>query len=226
MNDQYAVIVAGGKGIRMNSDIPKQFLPVSEKPVLMRSIDAFHHFNPNIRIILIIPENSMEYWSDLCKEYNFDTPHQVFPGGKDRTSSVRNGLDQISGPGWVAIHDGVRPFVSRKIIHDSFFYAEKYGNAVAAVKTKDSLRVMEGEVSKAVNRELYRVIQTPQTFEVDLIKRAYEIVNPEGFSDDASVLEKYGERIFLFEGSFDNIKITTPEDLELAELILGRRKKK
>ena len=226
MDQNYALIVAGGKGVRMNASVPKQFIPLEGLPVLMHTLNAYHSYDHLLKLVLVLPSEEIENWHKLCKEYDFSVPHLTCEGGKDRTESVRNGLNEIDGNGLVAIHDGVRPFVNNQIIHDSYFHAGIHGNAIAAVKPKDSLRRNEGEISVAVDRQDYRIIQTPQTFRISLIKKAYEILNPNAVSDDATVLEKYGEKIFLFEGSYENIKITTPEDVELANLILKRRKKK
>jgi len=226
MEKNYALIVAGGRGSRMNHELPKQFLKLGDRPILMHTIHAFFNYDPEIKIILILPESETGNWRMLRDEYSFDIPHEIYAGGSDRTGSVRNGLDMIEGDGLVAIHDGVRPFVSRRLIHDSYYYAARFGNAITAVPSKDSLRLMEGENSSSVDRNKYRLVQTPQTFRISLIKRAYEMVNPSGFTDDATVLEKYGEKIHLIDGSYENIKITTPEDLEWAGLILRKNKKK
>lgn len=226
MDPNYALIVAGGRGLRMNNNLPKQFIELNGLPVLMHTLKAFYTYDSSIEILLMLPESQLDKWKDLVKGHRFEIPHRVFAGGKDRSESVKKGLHEISGAGLVAIHDGVRPFVSNSIIHDSFFYASKYGNAVAAVKSKDSLRKVEGKYSSAVDRDKYFLVQTPQTFRISCIKKAYELINPSGFTDDATVFEKYGERIFLIEGSYENIKITTPEDISLARLILDRQKKK
>ena len=226
MDQNYVVIVAGGKGSRMKQDLPKQFMELEDRPIIMHTLEAFHSYSSELNLILILPEDQMEFWNLLVKKHHYMVPHKVFAGGKDRTESVRNGLKQVAGEGLVAIHDGVRPFVSSQIIHESFFQASRAGNAIAAVKSKDSLRRMKDSVSEAVPREDYYLVQTPQTFRISIVKRAYEVLNPSGVSDDATVVEKYGERINLIEGDYDNIKITTPEDVELAKLILKRRKKK
>ena len=226
MSKKSAIIVAGGKGNRMKSELPKQFLSLNGLPVLMLTLRVFHNYDPEIQLILVLPSDSIAVWKELCEKHNFQIEHEICEGGPDRTSSVRNGLAKIGYEDLVAIHDGVRPLVDSKTIHDSYFYAEKWGNAIAAVKSKDSLRVINSGISSAVDRESYRIIQTPQTFKGELIKKAYEIVQPKDISDDAAVLEKYGEKINLIEGSYENIKITTPEDLELAEMILRRRQKK
>ncbi len=220
-SENYAIIVAGGSGLRMGSDIPKQFLELGGEPVLMHTIRKFHQAIDGIVIKLVLPEAQQEYWSTLCRNYRFELPHEVVNGGASRFQSVRNGLNSIAGiSGIVAIHDGVRPFVSWDIIRRSFSVAGEQGNATVAVPLKDSIRVLEKDHSRAVERTAYRIIQTPQTFRLELIKKAFETPELPVFTDDASVLEHAGHMIHLIEGSYENIKITTPEDLILGEALL------
>ena len=220
--NKYAIIVAGGSGSRMGTDIPKQFLPVAGMPVLMHTLLKFQSYSSSLQIILVLPENQMQAWESLCKKYSFEVVHEIVKGGNSRFQSVSNGLNAIHDlNGLVAIHDGVRPFVSKEIIENSFEVAEELGNAIVSVSMKDSIRMVEGEKSVAVDRSAYSIIQTPQTFKVSLIKKAFKVPELLSFTDDASVLEHYGEKINLIEGSYKNIKITTPEDMLLAEAIIS-----
>jgi len=221
---QYAVIVAGGSGSRMNSEIPKQYLPINGLPVLMHTIKAFHNYNNSLSIIVVLPPNDLKLWKELCDTYQFKLPIQVTSGGSTRFQSVRNGLDKVGPDGVVAIHDGVRPIVNKEIIAASFEIAALHGSAIAAVRLKESIRVTDKDQTKMADRSKYRIIQTPQTFQVRIIKEAYRIPEDPQFTDDASVLEKSGHKISLFEGSYKNIKITTPEDLIIAEAFLKNRK--
>ena len=220
---KYALIVAGGKGERMGSETPKQFLPVAGKPLLMHTLQVFHATDPSIELILVLPELHFATWGNLCEEYNFEVMHQVVNGGSMRFESVYNGLQSIDGDeGLVAIHDGVRPLVTSRIITETYRVAGENGNAVAAVRSKDSLRLVVDGVSRAVNREDYYLVQTPQTFRLSGIRKAYASAAHNRFTDDAAVAEAHGETIRLVEGDYRNIKITTPEDLLLAELLISR----
>lgn len=215
--------MAGGSGLRMEADIPKQFIPLSGLPVLMHTIQKFHETIPFIQLLVVLPEAQQEYWKSLCQQYQFSIPYQLVNGGTTRFQSVRNGLMSIEGDeGFVAIHDGVRPFISKDIILRSFEGAEKFGNATAAVQTKDSLRIVVKDENKAVDRSNFRIIQTPQTFELAAIKRAFDTPELPLFTDDASVFEHAGHKIHLIEGGYENIKITTPEDLAWGELFFNK----
>jgi len=215
-----AVIVAGGSGVRMGMAIPKQFLMLHEKPILMRTLEAFAHYDQQLQIVLVLPEAEKDRWQQLCEKYHFQIPHLIISGGANRTASVRNGLNAIHfSEALVAIHDGVRPLVSQKIIHQSFQEAEAKGNAIVSVPLKDSIRWSVEQSNKAVDRSEYRLIQTPQTFKLSLIKEAYANLGAEMMSDDASVLEASGVTINLIEGDYKNIKITTKEDLRVAEAL-------
>lgn len=218
--DEHAIIVAGGKGTRMKQKVPKQFLELNGIPVLMHTIHAFYSYSNQIHIILVLPNDELPRWNSLCQEYNFNIPHTQVVGGNNRSTSVKNGLAIISDErSLVAIHDGVRPLVGTKIIAQSFTVAGKLGNAITAVPLKESIRELTGEQSQAVDRQHYRIIQTPQTFRVAEIKEAYEKVKEEQ-TDDATVAEKAGQTINLIEGEYQNIKITTPEDLCVAAALL------
>lgn len=216
----YALIVAGGSGKRMGAEVPKQFLEIAGRPVLMHTIERFKAFNSGIEIITVLPENQLRHWIDLQKKYSFQVPHTLVKGGSARFFSVRNGLKFVNEPGIVAIHDGVRPFVSIDTIKRCFDTAEELGNAIPSVSPADSLRLLTDSGSKPINRHDVRQIQTPQVFNATLIKKAYlQEFNPE-FTDDATVLEKTGEKINLIEGNRENIKITNPEDLLISTALI------
>lgn len=216
----YAVIVAGGTGKRMGAEIPKQYLELAGKPVLMRTLERFKAFNESIEIITVLPENQLMFWASLQKKYSFNIQHTLVKGGKTRFFSVRNGLKFVDVPGIVAIHDGVRPFVSIDTIRRCFETAEKLGNAIPVIPASDTLRLITEHGSSPVNRLLVRQVQTPQVFRADLIKKAYQQEYLPEFTDDATVLEKTGVKINLVEGNRENIKITTPEDLVISSALL------
>jgi len=220
---EYALIVAGGKGTRIKSKVPKQFLELNGLPVLMHTILAFYRYSDKITIILVLSEDDFKAWESLCIQYNFHKPLILQRGGDSRFQSVKNGLDKIEGDGLVAIHDGVRPMVDEDIIGASFRMAAVHQSAVAAVRLKESVRIMDQDSTKAVDRSRFRLIQTPQTFQVSLIKKAYQQREDPDLTDDASVAERAGCRIALFEGSYENIKITTPEDLVIAEALMKKK---
>jgi 2-C-methyl-D-erythritol 4-phosphate cytidylyltransferase len=216
----YAVIVAGGSGKRMGIETPKQFLELSGRPVLMHTIERFKSFSDAIEIITVLPENQLRHWMYLQEKYSFTVPQTIVKGGIHRFFSVKNGLKFVNVPGFVAIHDGVRPFVSIETIKRCFETAEKLGNAIPAITPADSLRILNDQASQPVNRLNVRQIQTPQVFSAELIKNAYmQQYSPE-FSDDATVLEKTGETINLVDGNRENIKITNPEDLLISSALL------
>ena len=218
--DLYVVIVAGGSGKRMGAEIPKQFLELAGRPVLMHTIERFKTFNDSIEIITVLPENQLRFWIDLQKKHSFNVLHTLVKGGANRFLSVRNGLKFVNSPGLVAIHDGVRPFVSIDTIKRCFEAAEKLGNAIPAISPNESLRIINDLGSIPVNRFHVKQVQTPQVFNAALIKNAYLQEYSPDFTDDATVLEKTGEKINLIEGNRENIKITTPEDLLISDALL------
>ncbi len=220
---EYAIIVAGGSGQRMKSDTPKQFIPVCGLPILMHTILAFHQYSNDLHIIVVLPSKDMLTWEDLCRQYDFNIPFTITTGGETRFQSVKNGLAKTGSEGTVAIHDGVRPLVDKELIAASFQIAALHGSAIAAVRLKESLRITDKDQTRTVDRSKFRIIQTPQTFRIDIVKKAYEQKEISGFTDDASVAERAGFKISLFEGSYTNIKITTPEDLLVAEALLNQR---
>jgi 2-C-methyl-D-erythritol 4-phosphate cytidylyltransferase len=217
---KYAIIVAGGSGMRMQSTTPKQFIKIGGLPILMRTILAFHKYLKDIAIILVIPHEQFSLWYKLVEKYLFNVPCQLVNGGKTRFESVKNGLQAIENEGLVAIHDGVRPFITSKIISQCYNSAEEYGSGVAAVIPKDSLREITSSGNNGINRNQYRLMQTPQTFKLSVIKQAYLSTEDRGFTDDASVAEAAGYKISLVNGDYSNIKITTPEDLKIAQALL------
>ena len=218
----YIIIVAGGKGLRMGSDIPKQFLPVCGLPVLMRTIRRFREYSADINIILVLPKAQQDYWQSLCKEYQFDERYSIADGGETRFHSVSNGLALIpdDAEGVVGVHDGVRPFPSIDVIAGCYETARHQGAAIPVIPVVETVRHLEGDNSKTVSRDEYRLVQTPQTFDIQLLKRAYRQQFTPMFTDDASVVEALGNTITLVEGNRENIKITTPFDLKIAEAIL------
>ena len=213
----WAIIVAGGSGSRMQTDVPKQFLELCGKPVLMHSISAFADACEKIQIIVVLPSLQIAYWQELCHRYTFALPHIVAEGGSTRFHSVRNGLSLLPGEGLVAIHDGVRPLVSRQTITGCFREAAIRGCAVPVLPVNDSVREVSESTNKMLDRSALRLIQTPQVFDITLLKKAYEQEYSPAFTDDASVFEKAGHAIHLTEGNVENIKITTPNDLLVAE---------
>ncbi|MCK5101646.1 MAG: 2-C-methyl-D-erythritol 4-phosphate cytidylyltransferase [Cyclobacteriaceae bacterium] len=223
---EFAIIVAGGSGSRMQSKTPKQFLLLANKPVLMHTIEAFSRYSSNLSIILVLPKIEIKKWEELCIEYNFDHSITIVEGGISRFQSVKNGLDAIkTNDSLVAIHDGVRPLIKPEIISTSFRLARIHGCAVASAPLKESLRFADKNHTKSIDRTKYRLIQTPQTFQTELIKAAYRNYEDNiEFTDDASVAEKNGLKISLFEGSYENIKITTPEDLLVVEALMQHKK--
>jgi 2-C-methyl-D-erythritol 4-phosphate cytidylyltransferase len=216
----YVVIVAGGSGKRMGAEIPKQFLELAGRPVLMHTIERFKAFSESIEIITVLPENQLRHWIELQKKYSFTVPQTIVKGGSTRFHSVKNGLKFVNIPGLVAIHDGVRPFVSLDTIQICFSTAENLGNAIPVISPTESLRLVTDEGSQPINRLHVKQIQTPQVFSAELIKDAYlQEYKPE-FTDDATVLEATGARINLIDGNRENIKITNPEDLLISTALL------
>ncbi len=213
---QYAIIVAGGSGTRMGADVPKQFLLLAGRPVLMHTLEKF----ASCTCILVLPDSQITYWRGLCKAYRFTQPHTIVCGGTTRSESVMNGLSHVPDDALVAIHDGVRPLVAQTVIDESFKAAEKYGSAIPVIDCVDSLRKGNIEQNTAVNRAEYMLVQTPQTFQAALIKNAYKAATNAIQTDDATVLEQAGMPIYLIKGNKSNIKITLPVDLKIAEALM------
>ena len=219
----YVIIVAGGKGLRMGSDIPKQFLPVGGKPVLMRTLERFREYSPTLQIILVLPKAQQEYWKELCEKHNFTVAYQLADGGETRFHSVQHGLALIpdDAEGVVGVHDGVRPFPSIDVISDCYETARTAKAVIPVIPVVETVRHLKGEVSETVPRNDYRLVQTPQTFDIQLLKAANRQSYNDGFTDDASVVEAFGFDVTLVEGNRENIKITTPYDLKIAEVLIG-----
>lgn len=219
----YAIIVAGGKGNRMNHAVAKQFLELNGKPILMHTLEVFQKCVLNPEIILVLNGQQHAFWAELCAIHNFKIPHQVIEGGQERFDSVKNGLSVITEKAIVAVHDAVRPLVSPALILASFLMAEEKGNAVAAVQPVDSVRIQkEGQDSEALNRSELFLIQTPQTFQSEQLKAAYFQPYRNEFTDDASVVEKAGFSINILPGERSNIKITYEQDLQMAAFLLNK----
>ncbi|MDR2147223.1 MAG: 2-C-methyl-D-erythritol 4-phosphate cytidylyltransferase [Tannerella sp.] len=217
---KFALIVAGGKGLRMGGELPKQFIPLIDKPVLMHTLQTFYQWDVSCEIILVIPEEHAAYWKMLCEELNFTIPHTVVFGGETRWKSVKNGLLQIREEGYVAVHDGVRPFVSREVITDCFSAAQEFGAAIPVIPVIESVReIISENESKLFDRERLRIVQTPQVFQTEILKKSYEHSYNKSFTDDASVVEAAGYKVQLVRGNPENIKITTPVDLKVAEML-------
>ncbi len=216
---RFTIIVAGGSGQRMDSSIPKQFLSINNEIILMKSIRSFHEFDSTLKIIVAIPENHLPYWHDLCNKHDFTIKHIVVKGGQTRYRSVKNALEKVANDGVVAIHDGVRPLVSQTTIEQVFEIAEINGNAVPYIDLVDSIRFIDSDVNKPVDRNKYKLIQTPQAFDCNLIKKAYEQSWDEFLTDDASLVEKLGIKINLVPGNRENIKITSQIDIKIAEAL-------
>ncbi len=220
---RYAVIVAGGKGTRMGKELPKQFLPLGGKALLMHTLEKFQLADSECEIILVLPASEIELWQSLIQEHDFKIPHTLVEGGQSRFQSVKNGISSIpSSEGLVAIHDGVRPFVSEKVINQAFLTAKQEGSAIPVVTLKDSIRKVDDGASIFQDRNRFRLVQTPQTFRLEEIKKAFEAEESGLFTDDATVYEYGGKQVTLIEGNRENIKITTPEDLDYAEYLLKK----
>jgi len=219
--NKIAIIVAGGKGLRMQTIIPKQFIEILGKPVLMHTIEAFYRYDSAIQLIIVLPEYQIEFWKSLCKKHDFKLPHHIVAGGQTRYQSVKNGLNTIDSSALIAIHDGVRPFVSIQTIARCFDEADKNGSAIPVMNLEESIRRVDENRSFSVDRTSYKLVQTPQVFNSDILKKAYKQKLSPLFTDDASVVEALGEKIHLVEGNRENIKITTGFDLMVAETILN-----
>lgn len=217
---KHVIIVAGGKGLRMGGDIPKQFLPIGGKPVLMRTLEAFYEYDPFIHIVLVLPVSQQAYWKELCRTYGFELSHDIADGGETRFHSVMNGLALVKGEGVVGIHDGVRPFVAQEVIARCYEEAVTKKAVIPVIGVVETVRRLVGEESETVPRDQYKLVQTPQVFDVVLLRKAYEQPYTDMFTDDASVVEALGEKVWLVEGNRENVKLTTPFDLKLAEILL------
>lgn len=221
----YIIIVAGGKGLRMGGDIPKQFMKIGGEPVLMHTLRRFREYSEKLNIILVLPHDQQGYWQQLCQQHHFDVEHQVVDGGETRFDSSKNGLSAIpdDAEGVVGIHDGVRPFVSVEVIDRCFETARDEYACIPVLPMTDTLRYIDPHGGgKNVMRSDYRIVQTPQAFDIALLKQAFNRPYQESFTDDASVVEALGCQVQMVEGNRENIKITTPFDLAVAETLMKR----
>ncbi len=219
----YLIIVAGGQGLRMGGPLPKQFMLLNGKPILMRTIERFVEALPHVQIILVLHPDYVGVWENLCAEHHFDIPCTITTGGKERFHSVKNGLAAITHPdnnATVGVHDAVRPLVSVDVINNAYSTARKTGAVVPALSSIESVRLLDDDgTSHAVNRSKVMMVQTPQVFSLNLLRKAYSQPYDPAFTDDASVVEAMGHAITLVEGNRENIKLTTPQDIRLAEML-------
>lgn len=215
------VIVAGGSGTRMNSELPKQFIEINGLPILMHTIGKFHSYDPTIEIRLVLPASQIDFWNEMLPHYHFDIPCKVYEGGSTRFESVKNGLSDINDASLVAIHDGVRPFASIETIERGFQLAAEKGTAIPVISVHETLRHLSNEHSTTVNREDFKLVQTPQVFNSVILLEAYQQAYSPKFTDDASVVESLGVNIHLYNGNRENIKITTQVDLLIAKAYIG-----
>lgn len=217
---RYVIIVAGGKGLRMGGDLPKQFLPLGGKPILMHTLEAFRKYDEEMQIILVLPRQQQAYWKKICSELHFSLEHAIADGGETRFHSVKNGLALVTAPGWVGVHDGVRPFVSQEVIARCYELATHKRAVIPVIDMVETVRHLIPSGSETVDRNDYKLVQTPQVFETGLLKQAYSQEFNPFFTDDASVVEAMGVPVFLAEGNRENIKITTPFDLKVSSALL------
>jgi 2-C-methyl-D-erythritol 4-phosphate cytidylyltransferase len=213
------IIVAGGSGLRMGHELPKQFLPIGGIPVLMLTIDAFYRYDAGMHLVVVLPSSQIDFWRELCTTHNFAIKHTVVAGGETRFHSVKNGLTAALPESLVAVHDGVRPFVSQQTIARCFDEALKSGSAIPVTASVESIRQIIGDASVSVNRASYMMVQTPQVFQWQVIDAAYQLPYDTLFTDDASVVEKACFKVTLVDGNRENLKLTTPFDLLVGEAL-------
>ena len=218
---RYAIIVAGGSGQRMESLVPKQFMELNQKPVLMHTIEKFYSAASSIHIVVVLPKTHHSVWVTLCQKHQFSIPHQICEGGASRFQSVRNGLKLCVEEAIIAVHDGVRPLINPDLILTLYHEAELNCAVIPVCPMSESIRKTQGEGSKAVDRSQYYSVQTPQCFSSVILHRAYQQDEQETFTDDASVVEALGKDVHLFTGDQRNIKLTTPEDFVFAQALLN-----
>lgn len=220
----YIIIVAGGKGLRMGGDLPKQFMPLHGKPVLMHTIEQFRAYSDELKIILVLPHEQQDYWRQICQKHNFTIEHTVVDGGQTRFHSSQNGMAAVpdDATGVIGIHDGVRPFVSEETIARCFEAARQFGAALPVLPVTDTLRRVTDDGGYNVQRNDYRTVQTPQTFDAQLLKQAFKQPYSDNFTDDASVVEALGHKVTMVDGNRENIKLTTPFDLVVAEALIKK----
>ncbi len=214
------IIVAAGSGLRMGSSIPKQFIVIQGKPILMHTIQRFYTYDSDINIIVVLPDGEKERWNSLLEQYSFPIKHKIVSGGETRFDSVLNGLKEVEN-GIVGVHDGVRPLISSELISRCFSEAEKFSNAIPAIPVTDTIRETGPAGSKTIDRSNLRQVQTPQCFDVAGLKKAYANAKAKNFTDDAGVFENDGNSIHLIPGEKRNIKITDPDDLVIAAAVMA-----
>jgi 2-C-methyl-D-erythritol 4-phosphate cytidylyltransferase len=218
----YAIIVAGGSGQRMKSSIPKQFIELNGKPILMHTLEKFYSARSSIDLIVVLPKSHQSTWNTLCQKHKFTIPHQICDGGKSRFQSVKNGLALCTKESIIAVHDGVRPLISPYFILNLYKETESKKTLIPVCPVIESIRKVDGNSSEALDRSQYYSVQTPQCFTSEVLHKAYQQKEQNTFTDDASVVESLGEKVHLFKGESNNIKITSPKDLLLAEAILNQ----
>lgn len=219
MSKHSVIITAGGIGRRMQSALPKQFILVNEKPILMYTIECFYHFDPKIEIILTLPQDWFEYWEGLVAEFDFRIPHKIVEGGKQRYGSIKNALKECSGT-YISVHDGVRPLVNETTLKNCFKGVQEFGAVIPVISIVESIRMKTETGTKAVDRSKYLIVQTPQSFHRDVLEKAYELPYHSGITDDASLVEEAGFDIVTVSGNEENIKITAQSDLKYAKMFL------
>ena len=222
MPTKTVIITAGGIGSRMKSDLPKQFLSLNGEVILARTIRQFYAYDPTIELILTLPERWKPYWLNWCEENQFKIKHEVIVGGKERYHSVQNALASAHGE-LIAIHDAVRPLLSLSLIARGFESALNHGAVIPVISLKDSIRFADGAHTKSLDRKKHFLVQTPQVFHREIILSAYKLPFHDGITDDASLVEENGGKIYLFDGEEQNIKITSPLDLSFAEILINQQ---
>lgn len=227
MTSKAVIIVAGGKGLRMGGDIPKQFLPIGGKPILMRTIERFLQYDQDMQVVLVLPEGQQDYWHTLCEQYRFACPYTLANGGETRFHSVKNGLAKVSSEATlIGVHDGVRPFVSLDTIHACYEEATRSEAVIPVTDVVETVRhLLNDRETETVPRSDYKLVQTPQVFSASLLRQAYSQPYIDFFTDDASVVERFGHPVTLVQGNRENIKITTPFDLIVAEAFVQKQPK-
>ena len=225
MTSKAIIIVAGGKGLRMGGEVPKQFLPIGGKPILMHTIERFLQYDKEMQVVLVLPASQQDYWRTLCAQYNFTSPHIIANGGETRFHSVKNGLAKVSSDvSLIGVHDGVRPFVSLDTIGACYDAASEAEAAIPVTDAVETVRhIINNKESETVPRSDYKLVQTPQVFSSTILRQAYNQPYTDFFTDDASVVERFGCAVTLVQGNRENIKITTPFDLIVAEAMMKTR---
>lgn len=218
---RHLIVVAGGTGSRMGMDLPKQFLLLNGRPILAHTLARFHQWDPQLNMVVVLHADFMDHWAELCQEHQVNIPHVAVAGGETRFHSVLNGLRRLdSESGMVGVHDAVRPLVTHDVISRAFSVAERSGAAVPLIPVVDSLRRVDENGSEVVDRSEYYRVQTPQCFQLEVLRKAFTQEYSPSFTDDASVVESMGKKVSWVDGNVENIKITSPMDLKVAEALL------